>query len=116
MDLIKDGEIPGTSFYRLEGEIPIRSGRLHFHIRAHGVHGCVTGIEGRDDAEAEGNALDEFFTECFQSDNLADVFGNRDMTYCAERDCGGCDLEVHVIRMQDGRQAIEPRVLVFDLI
>jgi hypothetical protein len=91
----------------------------HFHIRAHSVHACVTGIDGADEAEAEGNALGEFLPR-FERDredwSVAEIFGNERWTYCATPDCGGCDLEVHVTRMQDGRQAVAPRVLIFDLI
>jgi hypothetical protein len=118
MDLIKVGETADTSFYRLEGELPVRPGKQHFHIRAHGVHACVTGIGGADDAEAEVNSLGEFLVK-FESDredwSLEEIFGNRSFTYCATTDCHDCDLEVHVMRMQDGRQAVAPRVLIFDL-
>lgn len=116
MDLIKVGELPGTSFYRLEGEWPEASpGKQHFHVRARGVHACVTGIEGSTEADAEGNALGLFLYRCFDDTYRGDVFGNERWTYCATPDCDGCDLEVHVVRMQDGRVAAKPRVLVFDL-
>jgi hypothetical protein len=116
MKLIKVGELPGTTFYRLEGELPVRPGTGHFHVRAHGVHACLTGIDGG--TEAEVNALGEFLVK-FESDHgdwsLEEIFGNESCTYCATPDCGGCDLEVHVMRMQDGRLAARPRVLIFDL-
>lgn len=120
VELVKVGETADTVFYRLEGQWNTPLGKQHFHIRAHGVHGCVTGIEGADEAEASGNALDAFIPE-FQvaTDredwSLDDVFGNQRLTYCAMRDCDGCDLEVHVVRMQDQRRAVAPRVLIFDL-
>jgi hypothetical protein len=119
VELIKVGQTPGTIFYRLEGQPPVRAGVAHFHVRAHGVHACVTGIEGAVDAEAEGNALGEFLPEfrvrAGREDDLADIFGNNRLTYCAAASCD-CDLPVHVVRMQDGRQAVTPRVLIFDLI
>jgi hypothetical protein len=119
MKLIKVGEVPGTAFYRLEGELPVRPGVHHFHIRAHGVHACVTGIDGGTEAEAEVNALGEFLVN-FESDHddysLEEIFGNESCIYCATLDCGGCDLEVHVVRMENARRATAPRVLIFDLI
>jgi hypothetical protein len=64
----------------------------------------VCGIEGADDAEAEGNALDEFLPR-FQiragrkDDNLAEIFGNDRFTFCATRDCDeSYGLDVHVVR------------------
>jgi hypothetical protein len=119
MKLIKTGELPGMTFYRLEGELPEPApGTGHFHIRAHGVHACVTGIDGGTEAEAEINAVGEFLVN-FESDHddwsLEEIFANERWDYCATPDCGGCDLELHVTRMQDGRRAVAPHVLVFDL-
>lgn len=107
MDLIK-----------LEGQEAVLARTGHFHVRAHGVHACVTGISGADLAEAENSAVGEFLVK-FEMDRggcgLEEIFGNKRWTYCATPDCGGCDLEVHVTRMQDGRQPVAPRVLIFDL-
>jgi hypothetical protein len=119
MDLIKVGELPGTSFYRLEGELAVRPGKQHFHIHGRGVHSCVTGVDGADEAEAEGNALGEFLVK-FEMDHEdwgpPEIFGNERWTYCATPDYDGCDLEVHVVRMESARRATAPRVLIFDLI
>jgi len=121
LKLIKVAETSDTAFYRMEDQPTENTGTKHFHIRAHGVHACVTGIGGDTDAEAEGNALDEFLPklqirEEYEDWGLAEIFGNERLTYCPTPDCDGCDLEVHVLPMQDGRQAVTPRVLIFDLI
>ena len=97
----------------------------HFHISAHGVHGCVTGVPGDTEAEAADRALGEF-VPCFQiregreDDSLAEIFGNDRLTYCATPGGGECDLEVHVLRLQDQRLTesgpVAARVMLFDLV
>jgi hypothetical protein len=46
------------------------------------------------------------------------IFGNDRLTYRATSGCDGCDLEVHVVRMQDCRRTesgrVAPKVLLFD--
>jgi hypothetical protein len=84
----------------------------HFHINAHGVHGCVTGVRGDTVAEAADNALDEFmprFQLATSSEDLSmpQIFGNRRLTYCATPGCTGCEFPVRVVRLQDVR-LIEP--------
>lgn len=97
----------------------------HFHIRTHGVHGCVTGVPGDTEAEAGERALGEFvpwfqIREGREDEGLDEIFGNDCLTYCATPGCGGCDLEVHVLRMQDRRLAeagpVAARVVFFDLV
>jgi hypothetical protein len=97
----------------------------HFHVSAHGVHGCVTSVPGDTEAEAADRALGDFMP-CFQihegreDDGLDEIFGNDQLSYCATPGCGGCDLEVHVLRMQDQRLAeagpVAARVVLFDLV
>jgi hypothetical protein len=85
----------------------------------------VTGVPGDTEAEAADRALGEF-VPCFQihegreDDGLDEIFGDDRLTYCTTAGYGGCDLEVHVFRMQDQRLAeagpVAARVVLFDLI
>ena len=89
------------------------------------MHGCVTGIPGDTEAEAANSALEEFILRwqiaLGRKDwSVAEIFGNQRRTYCATPGCGGCDLEVHVLRMQDqrltGTGPVAARVMLFDLV
>jgi hypothetical protein len=122
LKLIKVAETSDAAFYGMEDQPTEDTGMKHFHIRAHGVYACVTGIDDETDAEAEGNALGEFLPklqirEEYEDWSLAEIFGNERLTYCAMRDCdGSCGMAVHVVRMEDGRRAVPPHVLILDLI
>jgi len=81
----------------------------------------VTRVPGDSEAEAADAALGEFIPS-FQiatdreDDHLEEIFGNDRLTYCGTRSCDGCDLEVHVVRMENGRRPVAPGVLIFDLV
>lgn len=52
-----------------------------------------------------------------EDDSLEEIFGNDRLTYGAMRDCDeSCGMGVDVVRMQDGRRAIAPNMLISDLI
>jgi hypothetical protein len=122
MGWVEVAKTADTIFVQYEGEMPERTGVQHFHVRAHGVHACVTGIAGDTEAEAEDNALFEFEVSLLDRAEYADwglddIYGNREMTFCTS--VGGCNDEcggaVHLTRMEDSRQPAATRVLIFDL-
>src|ERR1700733_11979378 len=106
----------------MEDQPTENTGMKHFHIRAHRVPACVTGIDGGNRRRSRGEHAVRVpsllqIREEYEDWSLAEIFGNERLTYCAMRDCeGSCGMAVHVVRMEDGRRAVPPRVLILDLI
>lgn len=102
-----------------------KPGGWHFHITRRDVHACVTYVSGDWQTEAERNALEEFIPQWQiatdrEDADLVEILGNERLTYCATPGCRGCELLVHVIRMQNCRVTEDsprgPRIVLFDLV